>query len=691
MAANSNIQLTSLDFDLLKNDFLTYLQSQDVFKDYNFEGSALNTLVDLLVYNTQYNSYYLNMVANEMFLDSATQRSSVVSHAKLLDYTPKSAIAPTATINVTFNNVTTSSLTLPAYSLFTSSAINGVNYTFVNSTSYTNNVTNNTVTFENVEIKQGVPGSFSYTVDSSTNPNYVFEIPDTTIDTSTLQVIVQQSISNSSYNIYNLASNYLSLDGTSQVYFLQEALNGNYQISFGDGILGQQLTDGNVIKISYLSTEGTSSAGANSFVMMQTVSGFAPSSVTSITPATQGGDKESIDSIKYQAPKSYATQNRAVTKDDYITLIQQNNLGYSFDAVNVWGGQENNPPVYGKVFVSLKPKGGYLLTSTQKQQLVDQVLKPISMMTITPTIVDPDYTYIKINSNVVYQPAKTVYTTNQIQNIVAGVVQNFANTTLNTFNSTFSSSELVTSIQSADPSILTNEFNIQLQKKFYPNLTQSENYKLYFNIPLKKGVLTSGISSYPAMQFKDPSNPVNTIDGVYIEEVPSSTIGVESISIINPGYSYQSAPTVTILGDGSGATAEAVIDVNGKITAINVINSGINYTQASITITPAANDNKGQGGAAVAILQGQYGNLRSFYYKSNGVKTILNNNVGVVDYTNGVISLNSFNPYNIDDPLGQFTITVNPQSTILSSQYNSIITVDPFDPTAININVISKN
>ena len=224
MAANSSIQLTSLDFDTLKSNFLTYLQSQSTFQDYNFEGSALNTLVDLLTYNTQYNAYYLNMVSNEMFLDSALQRSSVVSHAKALNYTPKSAIAPTAFVNITFTGVTANSLTLPAYQNFSSSAINNVNYNFVNPDTYTVNTSNNTVTFQNVEIKQGVPATVSYPVNSSANPNYTFSIPDSTVDTTTLQVIVQASSSNVAYNIYNLATNFLTLDGTSQVYFLQESL-----------------------------------------------------------------------------------------------------------------------------------------------------------------------------------------------------------------------------------------------------------------------------------------------------------------------------------------------------------------------------------------------------------------------------------------------------------------------------------
>ena len=689
MAANTNTQVVNLDFDTLKSSFITYLQGQSTFKDYNFEGSGMSVLLDVLSYNTQYNAYYLNMVANEMFLDSATQRSSVVSQAKVLNYTPKSAIAPTATVNVIVNNVGVSSLTLPAYLNFGSAAINGVNYTFVNPDSYTVNVVGNTATFNNVEIKQGVPATYNFTVDSSTNPTYTFEIPDASIDTTTIKVLVQQSSSNSSYDIFKPATNYLTLDGSSKVYFLQESLNGNYQIYFGDGILGQQLNDGNIVNVNYLSTEGTSGAGANSFVLMNTVSGYAPSAVNSVTPATQGGDKESIDSIKFQAPKAYAAQGRAVSKNDYITAIQQNSLGISFDAVNVWGGEENNPPVYGQVFVSLKPAGAYNLTETQKQRIISEVINPISVLTVTPTIVDPDYTYLKLTLNVYYDPSKTSLTSSQIQTGIQSAVRSFASTTLNTFNSTFNAYELLNTIQSYDNSIITSEYDVKLQKKFFPNLTVPTTYNLYYNTPLEKGVFLSGVSSSPATQFRDPTNLANIIDGIFIEEIPSTTVGVDTISVINPGFGYQSAPTVTILGDGTGATAHAVLS-GGSIKNIVVDTAGVNYTSAIAVITPADGDTTGQLAAAVVNLQGRYGSLRSYYNNTSQVKTVFISNIGTIDYTAGVITLNAFSPIDVDSPLGQLTVTAKPTTSIISSTYNRIITIDPYDPTAVTVNVIAK-
>ena len=686
-SSNTNVQLTGLDFNTIKSNFINYLQSQSTFKDYNFQGSAMSVLLDVLAYNTQYNAYYLNMVANEMFLDTALQRSSVISHAKLLDYTPKSNIAPTAIINITSNNVSATSVTLPQYTNFLSESVGGANYNFVTVSPITANASNNTIQFNNVEIKQGLPVTYTYTVDSVTNPTYTFELPDSSVDTTTIQVLVQQSSSNTSYTVYTQAQNYLILNGTSPVYWVQEGFNGNYQIYFGDGIIGNQLQDGNVIIVSYIVTQGTAAAGANSFVLMDTIQGLGTTTINGVVPASEGGTKESIQSIKFQAPKAYAAQNRAVSKDDYITLIQQNNLGYSFDAVNVWGGEENNPPVYGQVFVSLKPTGSLLLTDTQKQDIINNVISPISVMTVTPTIVDPDYTYLQIAANVVYSQSQTLLTANGIQQAVTSAVNTFTSSTLNTFNSTFSMADLMYAIQNADPSIITNQTNIRIQKKFYPNLTTPTTYSLNFGTQLQKGVLTSGITSTPSLQYRNPANTASIITSVFIEEVPSYTGGIQNINIVNPGYGYQSVPTVTILGDGSGATANATINGSGQITSITLGSSGNNYTQAVVVITPAANDKTGNLGAATAVLQGQYGTLRSYYYNSNNVKTILNNNIGTIDYINGIVTLNAFSPVQVNNPLGELTITATPLNTLLSSSQNRIVTVDPYDPVAITVTV----
>lgn len=688
--ANSNIQVTELDFNSIKNNLKTFLQSQDVLKDYNYDGAALNILLDVLAYNTQYNAYYLNQVANEMFLDSAILRNSVVSQAKLLGYMPKSVRAPEALINLTVNQVTDSSLTLPKFTNFMSEAIDSINYNFVTTDSTTVNVTNGQAVFNNLSIKQGNAVNLSYVVNESQNPKFVFKIGYSNVDTTTLSVIVQNSPTDNNYEIYNLATDYLTLDGTSKVYFLQEATDGYYEVYFGNGILGNKLIDNNVVNISFVSTSGTAAFGANNFVLMGQVSGYGNTSISPVQSTSKGTTQESIDSIKFQAPKNYSAQSRAVTKEDYITAIQQNNIGISFDAVNVWGGQENNPPVYGQVFASVKPSGAYSLTQTQKQRLVEDVIRPISVMTVEPTIVDPDYTYVKINANVYYDPKKTTLTSAQIETSVINAIYNNAEASLNTFNSTFSSYLFNSAINNVDNSIITNEISIQLQKKFYPILSKPTTYTFYFGTPLEKGMFLSGINSSPSTQFISIGNPAVIVPGVFIEEVPSSTGGVESISILNKGFGYQYTPTVTIAGDGSGASAVATINTDGTIKSITVTSSGNNYTSAIATITPASGDTTGKLGAATVTLQGQYGTLRTYYNNTQFVKTILNTNAGTVDYVNGIVTLNSFSPVQIDNDLGQLTISANPTTTIISSTYNRIITIDPYDPNAIIVNVIAK-
>jgi len=688
--ANSNIQITDLDFNNIKNNLKTFLQSQDILKDYNYEGSALSTLLDILAYNTQYQAYYLNMVANEMYLDTALLRSSVVSHAKLLNYVPKSTISPSANITLSIYEVSAPSLTLPRYTRFLSEAIDGVNYNFVTTDTHTVNVTANTASFNNISIKQGIASNFSFTVNSTTNPTYTFEIPETNVDTTTLLVTVQQSSSNSSSDTYTLASDYLSLTGDSKVYFLQESLTGTYQIYFGDGIIGKKLSDGNIVNASYVLSDGLEASDANNFVLMDSISGYSNTAVTPITKASEGSDRETIESIKFQAPKSYAAQNRAVSKNDYITAIQQNKLGISFDAVSVWGGEENSPPVYGQVFVSMKPTGSYLLTQTQKQRIVAEVIRPVSVLTVTPTIVDPDYTYLMLNVNVVYDPTKTTQTPTQMESGIKAAIQTFANENLNTFNSTFNTYDLLNTIQNYNSSVITSEYSMKLEKKFLPNLTTPTTYNLYYNAPLQAGRFLSGVGSSPAMSFRDPANLANTIEGVYIEEVPAATNGVESISILNPGFGYQDTPTVTILGDGTGATATAKIS-GGSIQSITITNAGNGYTSAIATVTPAAGDTTGQLASLVVNLQGRYGTLRTYYFDDSGVKTIFNSNVGTIDYQEGVITLSSFNPLTVDNDFGQLSVMATPTTTIVSSSYNRIITVDPFDPTAITVNITAKS
>jgi len=683
--ANSGLQITNLDFGSIKSSLKTFLGQQDTLKDYNFDASALSVLVDLLAYNTQYNAYYLNMVANEMFLDSSVQRNSVVSHAKMLNYIPRSAVSSKASIKLQVNQVGTSTLTLPKFTPFLSEAINGVNFTFLTKDSTTVNVSANTAIFNNIEIAEGTAASSSFTVNTTSNPKLIFTISDANIDISTLIVSVQDSSTSLVYNTYTRATDYIALEPLSKVYFLQEGMNGFYEIYFGDGILGSTLIDGNVVNISYVSTSGTSAFGANSFAIMSSVGGYSNTVISPITSAFAGADKESIASIKYTAPKAYAAQGRAVTKEDYIYLIQNNSTNLPIESVSVWGGEENTPPVYGQIFCAVKPSGGLTLTPSQKDKLVTEVIKPISVLTVVPTIVDPDYTFVNITTNVLYDPKKTTYTGGQIKQLVINSINSFANTNLNTFNSTFKSPALITQIQTTDPSIVTNESTIRLQKKIYPKLNAKSTYFLDFGVKLKRNYFNAGLTSTPDFSVTDVTSTNFIRSGVYFEEVPTTVGGVASINISNQGFGYTKAPTVTIVGDGTGATAYAVLAA-GRIVSLVVTNPGFNYTQAIVQITPADGDTSGALGYADAVLEGSIGTLRTYYYLNN-TKTILNSSAGTIDYATGKVTLTDFSPLNVNNELGQFTISVVPDSTIVSSTYNKIIALDQYDPEATSVTV----
>jgi hypothetical protein len=685
--ANSNIQITDLDFNTIKTNLRKYLQSQDILKDYNYEGSALSNLLDLLAYNTQYNAYYLNMVANEMFLDSAIQRSSVVSHAKLLNYTPKSVSAPAAIIDLKINQVTNAALTLPKFTNFLSEGIDGVNYKFVTLDDYTVNANsyNNTVTFSNLTIKQGEPVSLAFTHDVATNPSATFEIPDADVDTSTITIVVQQSTTNSYSQVFTLAQEFLDLISSTTSYFLQEGPNGNYQVYFGDGILGKALTDGNVVLISYITSSGTSATGANTFVLMDSISGYSNTVVTGVSSAVQGSDKESIASIKYTAPKAYSAQGRAVTKEDYIYLIQNNSGIFPIDAVNVWGGEDNDPPVYGVVFVAIKPKGGYTLTSSQKTIIENEIIKPISVVTVKPKIIDVDYTYVVVNSNILYSPKLTQYSASQLQTQVYSAIQTFAASTLNTFNSTFQLYGLISAVQAVSPSFITNDANIVLQKRFIPDTENSTSYTFYFGTSLRKDIFSKSISVTPTFQVIDTKNNSIVREDVYLEETPTSTTSLESINVVNPGYGYTSTPTVNILGDGFDATATATIS-NGRLSSIEITNVGYGYTQALAEIIGGG----GQLGAVSVILSGNSGIIRTYYY-DNGVKTILDPTAGTVDYENGIVVLDSFLPSDVNNSSGVLSLQAVPNSTIISSSRDKIIALDNTDSNAINVKITAKS
>jgi len=683
-ANTSKLQLTSLDFDSIKQNLITFLQSQSQFADYDFTGSAFNVLIDLLAYNTHYNAIYLNLVANEMFLDTAVLRSTVVSHAKALGYTPRSTTSPQATVNVSITPAgtdNTSVLTLSRFSQFSSDSLNGTSYNYVTLDDQTVTVDGGSFNFTEVQIAEGQPVVKTFLVDSQTNPNQMFPITDANVDTSTFQVIVQTSQTNTTKQTFVLATDLTSIDANATVYFLEEGANASYQLYFGDDVIGQALKDGNILVVSYITTAGDASNGLEGFSLQSNLLAGSTANVVTVNPSAGGSPIESVASIKYTAPKAYVAQNRAVTVNDYVALI---NKKYPFfDAVTVWGGETENPPIYGTVFVSGKPKNGFGITVQQQQFIIQNVIKPISVLTVTPVFVLPDYNYLNFAFDVDYDSTQTQLTQIQVENEIIAAVEQFANLNFNTFNSTFRLSRLLSAVDAADNSILGSDCSILIQKQIVPALGVSQTYQMNTGIQLLPGTPAAHL-------FSSPSFTINDDGGVprqaFIEETPNSFSGLNNISIVTPGSGYSSPPTLTVTGDGVGGNAIATI-VNGQIHSVIIDNVGSEYTTATVT----ASGGGGLGATFSVILQGQFGALRTFYYDQTNNKVILNPNAGTIDYINGIITLSNFAPIAINNEFGQLNIYVPPAALSFSSNRNIILTLNSNDQNAVTVRMRNEN
>jgi hypothetical protein len=676
---DAKLKVAELDFDAIKENLKAFLKSQSEFNDYNFEGSGMSVLLDILAYNTHYMGYYLNMVSNEMFIDTALTRGSVVSHAKLLGYTPNSRVAPQAYINMVLTpvaNDANGAIAIPRFTRFASETKDGVNYVFVNPSTYvsTKNAASGLFEVNNLIIKEGQPISISFTYDEQTNTKQSFELPDLGIDTSTIQVYVQTSAQNANRETFTLSQDATNVDSEATVYYLEENKNGKYQIYFGDGVIGKKLTNGNIVIVSYVVTNGTAANGLTTFKLLDNVLPGANVVVTTVGESTSGAMEETIDQIRFTAPKAYIAQNRAVTKNDYIALI---NRDYPyFEAVNVWGGEENDPPVYGKVFFTAKPLSGSEITVSEIEYVKNSIIKPFSVMTVEPEYVEADYNYLIIKAIVNFDPTKTNKTASEINATVLSAIGAFNATNLNTFNNTFKVSRLSRAIDDSDPSITNTDVDVSIEKRFTADITKSQTYTLNFDTALKQGTTTQRIYSSPSFGYYDLSG---TLRNCFIEEVLQSFTGVETISIKTPGYGYTTTPKVTIEGDGTGATARALI-VNGSIAKIEVTSAGSGYTSAVATISGGG----GTGATLTVNLQGRSGALRIYYFDENSIKKTISDTAGTVDYENGILTLTNFSPVSIADPFGTMTIRAIPLNKIFSSQRNRILTLDTTDPGAIS-------
>jgi hypothetical protein len=675
------LRVTELDFDTIKANLKTFLKQQTEFQDYDFDGAGLSVLLDILAYNTHYNAYYLNMVANESFLDTALLRDSVVSHAKTLGYVPYSARSPVAIIDFTIesNNTTAGTCTLPQGFSFLSSQIDSKAYNFVVLQDTTVTKSNTKYIFEDLQIYEGQLITYSFTYDKSSNPKSLFQLPDPNIDTTTLRISVTPNSANSATRVYQKVTDVLEINSNSEVYYLQEGRGGLFQIYFGNGVVGKSLPDGAIVSATYLVTSATEANKANTFIATSSVTDSIGTSLTNftITPqslASGGAERESVDSIKFSSAARFSTQNRLVTNKDYATYIL--NSYPNIDSISVWGGEDNDPPVYGKIFVSLKPRENYYISEAEKQRIIAEIINPKSIISVSAEIIDPTFLYFVIEIDVRYDPKKTTATDQKLKEDIRNAVIEYNNTYLNKFSSRLVDSKLELAIDNVDlNAIIGNQLTIKAQKRFVPNLNQNSTYNVDFGIPLKRGTTTSKLSS-TEFTVRDASAVVRT---VLIEEVPVSYTGISSISVTNPGLNYTAPPTVIITGDGTGATAEAVI-VNGRIKEILVTNRGIDYSRAVITLSGGGSTISA---TATAQIDAKIGTLRTIYYDANAQRQIVDSNVGEINYETGKVTLVDVNILSVNSTDGQMRITVESEKGIIETKRNTIITIDKNDPGSI--------
>jgi hypothetical protein len=670
------LNITDLDFSTIKTNLKTFLKQQNEFTDYDFEGSSLSVLLDLLAYNTHYNAYYLNMVANESFLDTAVLRDSVISHAKTLGYTPYSVISPKAIVTITVetgdSTPATSSLSR-GYSV-AGSLVDAISYRFNVLDTQTVTKSGTQFIFENVELYEGRLTSKTFTYSSISNPKSIFTIPDTNIDTNSINVVVTPTSGNTYTEVYTKVTDIVDITGTSKVFFLQETRNGRFQIYFGNDSVGKKLSDGSVVEISYLVTNGSNANGTESFIAEEAIAGSTAISIQVVSSASGGGSRESVDSIKFSAQSQYATQNRLVTYKDYESYIKK---AYpSIDSLSVWGGEDENPPLYGRVLVSLKPKEGFFISEVEKQRIIDEIIAPKSIVAVTTEIREPQYLFLLLKNFIKYDPKKTSLNPDALRNSIRNAIVSYRNQNLNKFDSTFVLSKLQDAVDAVDSnSILGSECILRLKKIFTPEIAVTKTYEINFNTELHRGTVTNRLAS-TEFDVYDAQSERRT---VRIEEVPDSFTGVDEILVTNGGSGYTTTPTVTITGDGTGATAEAIV-VNQKVQSIVITNRGLNYSRAIITISGGS----GFGAAAIAILNTRFGDLRTVYFDSNAERKIVNSRAGTINYDTGLVTLNDLQILSASSSDGNIALDIESENGIISSMKNTIITIDLADPSSIS-------
>lgn len=606
---SKQISVSELDFDAIKSNLKQYLRNQSTFTDYDFEGSALSVLLDVLSVNTHYNALYNNLAVNESFIDSASKRNSVVSRANELGYLPHSALCARAVITLTVTNPTTpvapTVITLPKYTPFNTS-VNGTTYTFY--TTETLSAVNNgsdTYVFENITIKEGVILTNTYVVADGVR----FVIPNASADLSTVVVNVKDSVSSTNSVAYSRSDTILNLSGTDTVYFIKEIDDRLYEIEFGNGIIGKQLSNGNVVEITYFISKKDAPNGARNFTYNGSSLFGGTVTITVSDVAFGGADVEDIDSIRYNAPKMYAAQNRCITTDDYKTYIYSNFP--DANAINVWGGETNIPPIYGKVFISVVPETNRNLTDTEKNYILNDLLANRKALSITPEIIDPIYNKIELEVTYYYNPQLTTRTSGDITTLVRDAISNYNSTYLNTFDGIFKFSKFCSMIDAVEPSITSNITTVKIKRNITPSFGITRSYNINLGNPIynsgvpEESISTTGFYCTDSTEIcyiddlPEENNPIGILR-LYYRNSSNQKVSIRNVGTVNynTGYIsieniqltdlYQQAWTITIKPQSND-----IASVQNQVAFIDqtllVVNAIVDYPSKTYTFTSSRN------------------------------------------------------------------------------------------------------
>ena len=575
---SSNINATDLDFDTISENIKTYLKGQDKFKDYNFEGSNLNVLIDMMAYASHISGVNTNIAASELFLDSAQMRKNVVSRAKDLGFVPASEKASSAQLEVKMTNIRMADGTIPTANDMTMprghnfrTVYDGVTYNFVNTTSVVPTRDGLNFSYPTVDIVQGQYITDTFIFDSQIK-NSKFVISNSRVDRSKLEVSVN---SNGIVSKYSLSTEVSTITSSSRVFYAQENEEGFLEIYFGDDVLGKGLVDGDLISATYITVDDIHADGAKLFSMVDAINGFSTPTITTLENSSGGSEKEDIESIKFKATKFYTSQNRLVTLNDYKAKVSE--YYPNADAVAVWGGEDNDPPEYGKVFISLKPQNSDYLSVAEKSE-VQTKLNQLNMLTVRPVIVDAEIVKILLTTVFKYNSNDTTLSKGELETIVRNAIVNFDNTNLNNFDSIFRHSNLVKDIDNANTAILSNITNVRLEKRKQIEIAKSEGLVIEFgngffhphdgHNKASGGILTT-------TGFKVDGDTVNTY---FFDDDGSGVIR---------RYSMQSG--VRVFADQSAGTIDYT---SGKISidAIKFTSTVNSDTSIDYTVIPSSDD-----------------------------------------------------------------------------------------------------